>query len=94
MRAMFLEALIDMTRSKGLGIEAGCLQYITDLVSGVSAKHAAKLRDRVTFTQAYADFQEFVSRMIADAQEKRYSSLHEDTFFAARDKCGLIFWCE
>jgi hypothetical protein len=93
-REIFLQTLIDMTGSEGLRIEAGCLQYITDLVSHVSAEHASELRDRETYDRVYAGFQEFVSRMIADARSKGYSSLHEDTFFAARSKCGLVFWCE
>jgi hypothetical protein len=94
MRAIFLEALIDMTRAAGLGIEAVCLYHIDTLVSRVSIEHATKLQDRATFVKAYGDFEEFVARMIADARSKGYSSLHEDTFFEAQGKCGLIFWCQ
>jgi hypothetical protein len=71
-----------MVRAAGLGIEAGCLYHIDDLVSRVSQQHASDLRQRQTFAKAYADFEEFVSRMIVDAKAKRCSSLHEDTFFA------------
>ena len=93
MRAIFFEALIDIVRAEGLGIASGCLYHIDQLVTDVSMQHASELRSRATFAKAYADFEEFVNRMVRDAKAKNYPELHEDTFFAAKSQCGLIFWC-
>lgn len=63
------------------------------MISAVSKQHAAELRQRETFAKAYGDFKKFVLRMVKDAKAKGYPDLHEDTFFAAKAQCGLIFWC-
>ncbi|NIM49096.1 MAG: hypothetical protein GTO22_07525 [Gemmatimonadales bacterium] len=93
MRAMFLEVLIDSAEAAGLGVEHGCLYHIQSHIDEVLRRHCSELVDPRTFLESYVAFQTFVSRMIEDARAKHYSNLHEDTFFAAKDACGIVFWC-
>jgi hypothetical protein len=94
MRALFIEAAIDIATREGLGIAGNCLALIRDRIDQVIVTHGQELRDRTTFAKAYGDFQEFISRMAREARQRGYDELHEDTFVAARERCGLIFWCE
>jgi hypothetical protein len=94
MRALFLEVLLDVARKNGLGMGAGCLEYFVQLIDSVITEHADELQNREKFIQAYAELEEFVQRMIQSAIAKGYSELHEDTFFDAREQCGLIWWCK
>ncbi|NEP19722.1 MAG: hypothetical protein F6J97_23010 [Leptolyngbya sp. SIO4C1] len=94
MRALFYEALLDACRQANLGIAQDCLGLITDKINQVVETHHAELLDRDTFVRTYADFQEFVRRMIQSAQDSNFDALHEPTFFDALGQCGLVFWCQ
>ncbi len=93
MRALFLEALVDSLSQQGLGISFGCLDHVRRHVDRIIDEHGASIRERDNFIQAYAEFHEFVLRMVRTATEKGYGELHEDTFDDAREQCGLIWRC-
>lgn len=93
LRSTFLETLVEIAATEELGIAAGCLQAMNQMISDVSRNNLAELRNREMLNKAFADFEEFVLRMVADARQKGYSELHEDTFSAAKGQCGLVFWC-
>jgi hypothetical protein len=94
MRALFLEVLVDIAVQEGLGIAHNCLHLVRDHVDQTIQRHSGELMERDKFIRAYADYQEFVLRMARDAKSKNYQELHEDTYYAARTECGLIWWCE
>ena len=94
MRALFFEALVDITAMAGIGIGRDCLNLIHSHVNKVVSDRQQDLRDRANFMTAYTEFEEFIGRMIRSAISKDYAELHEDTFGDARSECGLIFWCD
>jgi len=93
LRSIFLEALVDIAVAEGLGIAPGCLHAMWQMVGNVSQKDLSALSTHDALNKAFADFEEFVLRMVTDARSKGYQDLHEDTFAAAKSQCGLIFWC-
>lgn len=93
MRSHFLERFVDLAVEAGLGVAVGCLQDVTALVDRVIASHHQDLQETDHFVAVLSDFEELTRRMIQDARDKGYPELHEDTLFAAREKCGLIYWC-
>ena len=93
MRALFFEALLDITKAAGLGIGPDCLSLIMDDVDHVISAHRIALADRKKFTKVYADFEEFIQRMVQSAQLHGWDSLRETTRHEAKQKCGLEFWC-
>jgi hypothetical protein len=93
MRSIFIDVLIDKIRRENLGIAHGCLDHFVRHVDDVIQQNATKLQDRQNFAQAYAEMEEFVDRMIAEAKAAGSFELHEPNFFDAKAQCGLIFWC-
>ncbi len=93
MRSQFIEAFVDQIAKEGLGVTQACLSDVISLVDRVIAEHDQELQDTVTFEQTKADFGRLTERMIAEARRQGYADLHEDTLYAAREQCGLIFWC-
>jgi len=93
LRSIFLETLVEIALGEGLGITAKCLKLIEQMVNDVLKKHLSELSKPGVLNHAFADFEEFVLRMVADARAKGLTELHEDTFSQAKSQCGLIFWC-
>lgn len=94
MRSLFLGVLMDLAANEGLGIARDCLRLVRDEIDRVIAAHSRELADPATFSRAYADFQQFVARMVESAKRRSLRELHEPTFHDAKGECGLIFWCE
>lgn len=88
-----IERFVDLTANAGLGVSASCLNVVRDLIDRVIAGHHRELKDAERFVEVLSDFEELTRRMIRDARSKGYGELHEDTVDAARQQCGLIFWC-
>ena len=93
LRSIVLETLVEIALGEGLGIAANCLRLIEQMVNDVLKKHLSELSKPGILNHAFADFEEFVLRMVADARAKGLTELHEDTFSQAKSQCGLIFWC-
>jgi hypothetical protein len=93
-RTLFVESLLRMASSEGLGVAPNCLQMTTELIDSVVRSQAEKMADPALRGAGMKAFEEFVGRMIEAAKSRGYRELHEDTFLAARKRCGLLWWCD
>ncbi len=94
MTSLFIEAFVRAAINANLGIAPECLRMVVDHVDSVLTRNGGRLSQPAQFLNAYQGFLTFVGRMVDEARANGLSQLQEQTFFAARQQCGIIFWCE
>ena len=94
MKGIFCQIVLEVLVREGLGIEPNCLAELNRLIDRVLDRRGRELLMRETFVRAVADFEQFLARMVEEARATGAGRLHEGTFARARQRCGLIFWCE
>jgi len=67
---------------------------MSDHIDRVLSQNAERFTDPEAFEKALGGFLEFTQRMIMNAEQRGSDTLDEADFFAARGRCGIIWWCE
>lgn len=89
---LIAHAMLRLAKRKfGIGYEP--LKALMESVNIVSHDKSEELRT-VGLVKAFSELDEFIDRMVDSASHRGVNQVDLVDFEAAKERCGLIFWCE